>query len=342
MSYIKLDKENLFFNLDVFSSRLGGAERIAAVLKDNGYGHGLLEMGQMCREYGLKRCIVKNNKEALALKNYFDESVVLYHLGEFLDESNISYGVYSERDIALCNKNQKVHIKIDTGMHRNGIPKDEVEKIMELALDKKIEIKGVFTHYKGADDLDATFFIQRMEFEEVKKIATDFCNKRGVQIPKFHSCNSAAALRLSSFEEDFARIGIGMYGYVDRDSVFGEVNLKPVMSLFAQRISTLNLKKGDRVGYGGVSELERDEVVSTYDIGYGDGFFRLSKESQEFFTVNGCKILPRVSMDCVSIASAEDEIEIFNDVRGLARMFDTITYDVLVKLNPNIKRVVKG
>ena len=85
--------------------------------------------------------------------------------------------------------------------------------------------------------------------------------------------------------------------------------------------------------------LEQDSVVSTYDIGYGDGFFRL-RENMQLYSAEGFRILPRASMDCMSILTDAPKVCIFNDVRPLAKAFNTIPYEILAHLHAYIPRIV--
>ena len=158
-------------------------------------------------------------------------------------------------------------------------------------------------------------------------------------MPKFHSCNSASLLRRNScLEDDYARCGIATYGYIHVHKSFGKFDLKPVMSLWAEKLSTRSLKKGDRVGYGGMYELKCDGNVSTYDIGYGDGFFRHNGLSE--LLLEGRSVCGRVSMDSLSFLGVENKICLFRDAHYLAEKFNTITYDVISKLSPSIGKVV--
>ena len=135
---------------------------------------------------------------------------------------------------------------------------------------------------------------------------------------------------MTLYEDDFARCGIAIYGYHEMEKSFGDFPLKTVLKLYAQKISSRELKKGARVGYGGVGKLQNKSIVSTYDIGYGDGFFRNIYPD----------ILGRVSMDSFSMISDKDEVCIIKDAKEIAKQNNTISYDVLVKLNSKIKRVI--
>ena len=115
--------------------------------------------------------------------------------------------------------------------------------------------------------------------------------------------------------------------------------LKPIMSLWADRISTRELTAMQRVGYSGAGQMQNRGVVSTYDIGYGDGWLRGSS-SKPYILPDGKKILGRVSMDAISVETDEEQILIFDNAVDAAKQFDTIAYEILVKLSPSIRRVV--
>lgn len=111
------------------------------------------------------------------------------------------------------------------------------------------------------------------------------------------------------------------------------------MSLWATKLSTRTLKKGQSVGYGGKFTVSEDMTVSTYDIGYGDGFLRLN-ENDRYITPKGFKVLGRVSMDNLSINSDEKEVCLFDDVQELAKIHKTITYEITCSLKEHIKKEI--
>jgi alanine racemase len=106
-----------------------------------------------------------------------------------------------------------------------------------------------------------------------------------------------------------------------------------------KRISTRTLKEGQSVGYGGTYKATEDTIISTYDVGYGDGFLRLN-ERKNYTTPDGFKVLGRVSMDNLSLNTNKDEVCIFNDANTLAKVHDTISYEITTTLSTNIKRVI--
>jgi alanine racemase len=140
-------------------------------------------------------------------------------------------------------------------------------------------------------------------------------------------------------EQDIIRLGIGAYGYNELPSCYDRLNLKPVLSLWAKRVSTRVLKKGERVGYGGTFIAPKKMVVSTYDLGYGDGWMR-SSTMKSFITAEGLPILGRVSMDYISLESSKDEVCIVDDALLAGRQTGTISYEIITQLSIDIERVV--
>ncbi len=327
MSYITISKDNFFHNLSFLSQKLGSKEKLAVVLKDNAYGHGLILLAKLSSKFGIKRAIARSEEEAKIIEKYFEDIVVLNPKFNSLKYSHV---LNSKEDLKKIKPSQKIHIKVDTGMHRNGIMIDEIESVVKRIVDIGAKIEGVLTHFRSADELSSELFWQEKEWQKVKTKVKSLCKVLNIPLPLFHSANSATVLRKSIYEDDFARCGIAIYGYHQMPKVFGEFDLKPVLKLYGEKISTRKLKKGSRVGYGGVGVLEKDSIISTYDIGYSDGFFRNLYPN----------LIGRVSMDSVSLFGDKDEICLIDDAKELAKINETISYEILVKLHPHIKRVI--
>jgi alanine racemase len=183
--------------------------------------------------------------------------------------------------------------------------------------------------------LSSELFWQQKNFEHIKgvTISHDFKNVR------FHSFNSATSLRLPCKQQDIIRLGIGAYGYSELPSIYETLDLKPILSLWAKRVATRELKKGERVGYGGTFTAPKDMTVSSYDLGYGDGWMRSSK-LEPFVTAEGLPILGRVSMDYISLESDKDEVCIFDDALSAGKQLNTISYEIITQLHSDVERVV--
>ena len=191
------------------------------------------------------------------------------------------------------------------------------------------------THYRSADELTSEYYWQKKNFETVKKRVRE----AGFSESRFHSHNSAALLRTRNFDEDIARIGIAIYGYNTLPDGFDRLELKPVLSLWGRRASSRRLQAGERVGYGGEYTAGREMIISTYDLGYGDGWPR-GEASDPWRTADGREILGRVSMDFVSVEGETETICIMEDAARAANHFGTICYEMTTALMPSIPRAV--
>ena len=338
MAYIELSKKNYFDNLALLSSKLGDKSRLAVVLKDNAYGHGLAQMAALAKTFGITKAIVRNHQEAKVIEGMFPFIMILTPDMATVS-GDFSLVINSLLDLSLAPKGAKIHLKIDSGMHRSGISIEEIEQAFIMIEKEGLILEGVMTHFRSADELNGELFWQMKVWEDIKERVQKLIQKYGWQRPLFHAANSSALLRLQHYHDDFARCGIATYGYDEFHPSFGKFALKPVLTLWAEKIATRSLKKGMRVGYGGVGVCHHDSVVSTYDVGYGDGYFRYNGEG-DLSTAEGYPIIGRVSMDNISIISKEDKVALFGDAKALAHYHDSIVYEVLVSLSRDIRRVV--
>ncbi len=327
MAYITLNKNNFFNNLDIIASRTKGKDKIAIVLKDNAYGHGLLEMASLSYEYGVKKAVVRTQSEAQIIEEFFEYILVLSDIPN-KPSSKMRYTINNINSISKFPKNTLVELKVDTGMHRNGIAMHELHDAFIQIKKAGLILEAVFTHHRSADELTSEWFWQNDNFKKVKVEAKYLAEEFGFASLRFHSANSASLFRTDSFDEDMARIGIAAYGCFE--------NLSSVLSLYAEKISSRELKIGQRVGYGGTFEAQKDCVVSNYDFGYGDGFLRSC--SMDYKTPNSIELVGRVSMDNSSFLSEKDELLIFDDAKEAALYAGTISYEVLTSLKADIRR----
>lgn len=337
MAYILLKKEALFHNLETISNKVGAKERVAVVLKDNAYGHGLTTLAPLCAQFGIKRAVVRNLDEANKIVHLFDDILLLNEIPT--TQTPYSITLNSLEDFTSIAHGSNVHLKVDTGMHRNGIDPQTLERAFKQICAKRLHLKGVFSHLRSADILSGETFWQLKNFEAIKEQSKILAKRYAMPTPLFHIANSSATFRLSDRHGDFIRTGIALYGYVDLDPAFAKPDLKPILELWAKKITTRTLKAKQKVGYGGGFEALDMLSSTTYDVGYGDGLFRFN-EHHDVCTASGEKILGRVSMDSISVASDKEKICIFNDATLFAKAYGTISYDVLVKLNPTIPRSV--
>ncbi len=333
MAFIKINKQNFYHNLNQIALKTGSVNKIAIVLKDNAYGHDLELMAKLAFEFGIKHAVVRKTVEAEQIRSLFETVLIL---GDTIIKDEIySFAINSLEDIRQAQKGAKVELKVDTGMHRNGIALDELDEALVLIKERGLNLTGVMTHFRSADELSSELFWQQKKFEMVKEKV----RKAGFSELRFHSHNSAAILRTKSFNEDLVRVGIGAYGYNELPSSFDKVALKPVMALHAKKVSTRVLKAGERVGYGGDFIASKEMLVSTYDLGYGDGWCR-GESNDPYITSENLPVLGRVSMDFVALGSTKDKVCIMSDAKKAAKQFGTISYEVTTALSADIPKEV--
>lgn len=337
MATIILNKNNFFNNLDIIAKYCKSVDKIALVLKDNAYGHGLVEMSTMAKEYGIKKAVVRTQREAKIAESFFEYILVLGDIPTCKSEV-IRYTINDLQSIKEFSKGTKVELKVDTGMHRNGITMDELEEAFIKIKDAGLLLEGMFTHHRSADELTSEWYWQRENFEDAKIRAKELSKKYGFAPLRFHSSNSAALFRNASFDEDMARVGIAAYGCMKLPLAINIDGFKPVLSLWAKKLSSRKLVAHQRVGYGGDGEVLCDEVVSNYDFGYGEGFLRVCANGYK--TPEGVELIGRISMDNSSFLSSSDELLIFDDATYVATFASTISYEVLTSLKPEIKREI--
>ena len=333
MASITINKNFFYHNLNQIALQTGSIDKIAIVLKDNAYGHGLSLMATLASSFGIKHAVVRKTDEALEVAHLFRTVLVLGD--KAIKHTHYSYALNSLSDIAQAEKGAKVELKVDTGMHRNGIALSELDEALEAIVKQGLELVGLMTHHRSADVLSSEFFWQQKQFASVQKRVKN----AGFTNIRIHSHNSASILRSKTFDEDLVRVGIAAYGYNELPSIFNRIRLKPVLFLYAHKIASQQIQEGQRVGYGGHFIATRVMHISTYDLGYGDGWYRHDRDIP-FITAEALPILGRVSMDFMSIESTKEQICIMNDAQKVAKQWGTISYEVTTTLHKEIKRKI--
>ena len=337
MAYITLNKKHFFNNLDIIAQQSKGKDKIALVLKDNAYGHGLLEVATMAEEYGIQKAVVRSLAEAKVIEKFFEYILVLADKPDTFNPK-IRYTINDLDAIADFPKKTKVELKVNTGMNRNGIEMDEVDKAFELIKKYDLDLEAVFTHHSCADEELSIFEEQNRNFSHVKDRVKSLQKEYEIEHLRLHSCNSAALFRTKDFSEDMARVGIAAYGCLELPESWSVEQLQPILSLYANKISSRRVESGGAVGYGASYVVQKALLIGNYDFGYGDGFLRSCSNVYE--TPEGVEIVGRISMDNSSFKTTAQELLIFDDARSIAKVAGTISYEILTSLKAHLKRVI--
>ena len=337
MAYCLINKSNYFHNLSKIEQRID-KDKIAVVIKNNAYGHGLREIAELSSKYGVKHAVVNNLAEAQIVFNLFETVIVLQEIPIEKVEENIIITINSIDSIKKLTHGTKVELKVDTGMHRNGVALDDVQLALDLILENKLRLNGVFTHFSSAYIEDSSLSIQKDRFDKVRlEILND--NRFDKDSIRFHCCASSSLFRVDNSDYDLARVGLMSYGYIALPGSDEKPALKPVLSLWGEKITSKLILRGDPVGYGQAYTAKNNLMVSTYDIGYGDGFMRLDERKKSTIE-DGKEILGIVSMNSFSTTGNNKEVCVFENAKRFSDVHGTIIYEIISNINPSFKRVI--
>jgi len=332
--------------------------KICPVLKSNAYGHGLKEIAKMCDEFGAPYLVVDSYYEALELKKIgikTDLLVIGYTHPENYKNMALGHVAITVLDmetieaLGKLRKKVTIHLKVDTGMHRQGIAFEELEDALKLIKKyKKLRLEGLCTHLADADNPKSSSFTR--EQVSVFKKALKIADEKGFDIKWKHISATAGAGKIFAKDFNMIRLGLGLYG----DSPVKDYKkLKPVLTFKSTIIDIKELKKGDSVSYGCTYKAPKDMKIGIIPAGYYEGVDRrLSNKGTIYYGKTKCPIIGRVCMNLTMIdlsnakrAKKWDKVEVIgidisqkNSVRQIADLCKTITYVIWTHIAPTIRR----
>jgi len=305
----KTDLDALAFNLRSARNFLGAETDIMAVVKADAYGHGAVECSRRLKAEGVKILAVAIVEEALELRQAAIEGEILILGGIWPEqaaavlENNLT-PVVCRIDSAEAldarakaeGKRAKVHIKIDTGMGRIGVPLSRVGEFADaIARLKHIEVEGLMTHFASADDLTQSDYTN-FQIDRFGSAVETFADA-GIRPSILDLANSPASVAFPRSRSGLVRLGGILYGL----GVLPDVpvpELKPVLSVTSEVGFLKRVSAGDSLGYGRTFVAERDSIIATVPIGYADGYPRaLSNKGEMIVLGKKAPVVGRVSMD---------------------------------------------
>ncbi len=352
--------------------RAAGRAEVMAVVKADAYGHGLVPVSRAARRAGAGWLGVAQLSEAGKLRAAGDEGPVLAWLfapGEDFESAirnGIDLGVgapWMLRDIsaaaAATDRPARVHLKVDTGLGRNGVPITEWPALLAAAAAEEsrgvIEIVGIWSHFAFADSPGhATVRAQLALFNE----ACDLAETAGIRPPLRHLANSAATFALPEAHLDLVRPGISVYGISPGPEVGTgvELGLRPAMTLSSPVALTKRVPAGSGVSYGHEYVTDRETTLALLPLGYADGVHRRASNRGPVWLAGARRrVAGRICMDQFVVDVGGDPC-VEGDVAVLfgpgdrgeptveewADACDTIPYEVVTSVGPRIRRVYRG
>ncbi len=316
-AWIEINLNNLTHNVNTLHKAMPPECEMMAVVKAESYGHGGFAISTHLAKMGVKAFAVATIDEGIKLRRYGIRGEILilgytnvsrakelkkYDLTQTLIDFN--YAKELDRQGIMI----KVHLKVDTGMHRLGMgisSKNCVQLGSKIFSMKHIKVCGIYTHLCCADSLlpeDVSF--TRNQIRQFYSFI-DALEEKGIVIPKVHIQSSYGLLNYPELECDYVRIGIALYGVLStpNNDTMLKLDLRPVLSLKTKVALVRNVRKGDCVGYGRSFVAKRDSVIAILPIGYADGFPRNLSGGRGSVLINGQRvsIIGRICMDQMMI-----------------------------------------
>jgi alanine racemase len=340
--------------------------QVWAVVKANGYGHGSVPMAQAALAGGATGLCVAIVDEGVALRRAGITAPILLlseqpaELADLIVGYQLTPTVTTTRGAAVlaasasaADQTVKIHIKVDTGMHRVGVAPNEVVSLASfISSYESLTIEGVYTHFAVADDPSHPANASQLSaFNAV----LDGLSSRGINPPLVHAANSAAALANEASRFTMVRLGIAMYGLRPGPGV-AELcaGLIPAMSLKARVSAVRWVEAGEAVSYGLVRPLTKGSLVATVPIGYADGVPRALGRTNIQVLLNGVPrsfagtiTMDQLMIDCESDSSVTvgDEVVLIGKqgehsvtADDWAEALDTIGYEIVCAISPRIFR----
>lgn len=366
-TYLSISKPALVSNFQEIQKLLGSSELIP-VIKANAYGHGLCLTAEILVKAGASIFAVNDLEEAILLRQAgFTQRILV--VGP-LQPSHLEAGWEAKVELTLSEpqtleafltmkKRPKVHIKFDTGMHRQGFLPSEAQKIKQLLAPCQESIVGISSHFANVEDVLAQDYAlyQLDQFAGVLEVFHDWPLTH-------HIASSASALILPKSHYDWARVGIALYGLWPshatklsfRDVHGGSLALKPVLSWHTKVAQVKEVKKDGYIGYGCTYRALRPMRLAVLPVGYYEGYPRLAGGHGAYVLIKGqrCPIVGRICMNMMMIDVShlsscqpselatligEDGNEVLP--AGLvAEWAETIHYELVTKIAPHLPRLI--
>ena len=341
-------------NILTIKNFVGDNVDIMPIFKDNAYGSFINYNIDLINELEVKTIGVAIIDEGIKLRQLGYKGDILILNQPFSEETYFAskYDLtISVASLELLNKlsasdeTYKIHIEVETGMGRTGLKLEELEEFLAIATkSRNIEITGIFTHFSSSDS-NAEYTQKQINiFNKAVEIA-----KSKVNLKYIHCCNSAGIINFSKAHFNLVRPGLILLGYYPDESLKTKIRLKPVLTLRSKISFLKEVPTNTYISYNRDFCTKHISKIATVPIGYADGI-RRSLSNKGNVVING-KIAPivgKVCMDCFMVdvtdvdANVNDDVYIWDNekitVEDIAKIYDTINYEVISSLSNRIPR----
>ena len=372
-TWIEISESALKNNFKIFR-KLVGKSKIFCVVKANAYGHGLLEIVKVLEKLDTDFYAVDDINDALKIRDIGVTKLILVlgytrfsNLKRAID-NNISLTVYNTEVLKYilklnCTNLAKIHVKVETGLNRQGISGTELVKLVKLIKNhpNKVILEGISTHFADIEDtLDPNY--SRIQLKNYRIILRSLSKYLPANFYR-HIAASAGTILYPETYFDAVRIGISLYGlWPSKETKLSYmfkkkdiINLSPVLSWKSIVAQVKSVGKGEPVGYGRTWYAPRKSNIAIVPIGYFDGFDRgLSNIGRVIVSGSFAPVIGRVAMNMIAVdvsevnnIKIEDEVVIIGKQGNkeitadeIAQRIGTINYEVVSRLNQNIPKLL--
>lgn len=374
LTYLTIDLSALEHNIKAIKGQLSKSTSYMSVIKADGYGHGAIQVAKTAIASGADFLVVARLEEAIMLRQNGINAPILL-LGTLLiydvilaAKNSITISVNGYGQALLINEilkgkglNLDLHIKIDSGMGRLGLLLNDssltnqslISEIEDINSLSNLRVTGLYSHFATADEEDSNF--AKEQLSKFSKLVSAL-KERGYNSLLYHCANSAALFTLKESHFNAVRCGLiqyGLYPFEGFDKKF--ISLKPVLSWYSTIVHIKKVPKDFCVSYGCSAKTNRESLLATVGVGYGDGYSR-ALSNCGYMLVNGQRapIVGRVCMDLTIIdvtgidCMVGDKVVLIGTSGGLtitaddiARATNTISYEVVSTICKRVPRFYK-
>ena len=352
-------------NIARFRRHCGSAVHIVAMLKAMAYGTELVQLGSWMSQLGIHHIGVSSANEGVAVRKTGADQDILVFLSEREDVDNLLNSrltpvIYSAElaetfiaALAGSGRVLDVHLKVDTGMHRVGVPsKIAVDLAQRIRSSGVMRLTGVCTHFASADDPDSDDFT-RQQIAAFDQVIAGL-KSSGFDNLKIHAANTAGAIRFPEAHYNMVRIGLGLYGIYPSEASRQGMDLELAVGLTSRITGIQEFAPGDTLGYNRTFTAKRPTKAGIVPFGYDDGMpWRLSGTGQVLVEGRTAPIVGRISMDQMQVdltdisdVSIGAEVLLYGTHNGhtlrpeqVSQMAGTIPYELLTRLGERVHRI---
>jgi alanine racemase len=363
----EVDLDALEFNYRQIRKRIPEGVKLLAVVKADAYGHGAIPVSLKLEKLGVEYLGVAIVEEGVELRRGGVKAPVLVLGGIFEGEVDqilrfrLTPVIFREDSLRLLSreaerrrKKVKIHLKVDTGMGRLGVPLNLWPRFLEeVKRFPRIETEGILSHFSMLDAEKGYTENQWRAFQKAVAIAQEM----GISCRYLHMASSATLTAFPNYSAKLVRPGIMLYGSYPSPAFQGLIPLKPVMTLKTRIHFLKSVPANTRISYGGTFTTKRKSLIATLPVGYADGYsHHLSNRGEVLIHGKRAPVIGKVCMDFIMVDVTDvprvkvgDEVVLMGrqgkeqiTPDEIAEKINSISYEVLCSIGKRVPRIYKN